>query len=80
MNEVTNRQNRSVNDMLIEFDLLQYQLECAEAAIFAMRIAEENTDTEETAKALYVIQAFMGDLVLEQRKWYAGITEAAGLK
>lgn len=81
MNEVTNKRKLSVKDMLMDFDLLQYQLECAEAAVFALRIAEENMDAEGiTVKALYVVQAFMCDLSREQREWYETAKEAAGLK
>lgn len=81
MKEVTNQPKLSVKDMLMDFDLLQYQLECAEASVFALRIAEENMDAEGiTAKALYVVQAFMCDLSREQREWYETAKEAAGLK
>ena len=81
MNNGTNQQDRSVKDMLIEFDLFQYQLECAENAMYALRLAAENWDSDrDMGGALYVVQSFLNDLSREQREWYETAKEVTGLK
>lgn len=81
MNNGTNQQDRSVKGMLLEFDLLQYQLECAENAMYALRLAADNWDSDrDMGGALYVVQSFLNDLSREQREWYETAKEAAGLK
>ena len=81
MNNGTNQQDRSAKDMLMEFDLLQYQLECAENAMYALRLAADNWDSDrDMGGALYVVQSFLNDLSREQREWYETAKAAAGLK
>lgn len=81
MKEVTNQQKLSVKDMLMDFDLLQYQLECAENAMYALRLAADNWDSDrDMGGALYVVQSFLNDLSRGQREWYETAKEAASLK
>lgn len=81
MSEVTNHKKRDMRFMLQDFDLFQYQLECAESAVFALRVAEEHMDTDGIMeKALYVVQSFLGDLAREQREWYADVCKEAGIR
>lgn len=78
--EVTAREDHDVIGRLVGFELMQFELECANSAIIALRLAEENMDFDGVMeKALYVVSAFTGDLVRRQREWYEDIKKAADL-
>lgn len=80
MSEETNRKKSDMRAMLLDFDLFQYQLECAESAVFALRTAEEHMDVDGIMeKALYAVQSFLGDLAREQREWYTNVCKEAGI-
>lgn len=61
-------ENRKPNvDVLSELEDCQWRLECAVAAIHALRVADENMDTVGvTGKALFVIQDYLVDLAHKQ--------------
>lgn len=61
-------ENRKPNvDALSELEDCQWRIECAVAAIHALRVADENMDTVGvTSKALFVIQDYLVDLAHKQ--------------
>ena len=81
MEKVTTREDNGVIEKLIGFEFMQFDLECADSALIALRIAEENMDFDDVMeKALHVVHVFTSDLARRQREWYEDIKTAAGLQ